>query len=79
MPISDIQQKRLFALGLRVKDIRTQKGLTQKELAHSIDKDPQSIHRLEIGAINPSFLYLLDISKGLAIDISELLKDLQMP
>ncbi len=64
----------LILLGQRVKSLRESKNLTLKELAYSIGKEPQSIHRLEVGQINPSYLYLMQISKGLEIDISELLK-----
>lgn len=73
MPISKTQEKRLKTLGEKVKAIRLERGLTLKELAFSIGKDPQSIHRLEVGGINPSFLYLIDICKGLNITIEELL------
>lgn len=73
MPVNKKERERLKALGEKVKNIRKQKGFTLKELAHSIDKDPQSIHRLESGAINPSYLYLLQICNGLDIDLTELL------
>lgn len=73
MPLSVSQQKKLKALGERVKKVRTEKELTLKDLAHAIGKDPQSIHRLEMGKINPSYIYLLDVCKGLNIDITTLL------
>jgi putative transcriptional regulator len=76
MPISKSQQSRLLQLGAKVKSIRNDKNLTLKELAHSIGKDPQSIHRLESGTINPSYLYLIEVCKGLDIDIVELLAGL---
>lgn len=73
MGMSDTQKELLKALGKRIKDIRTEKDLTLKEIAHKIDKDPQSVHRLEIGGVNPSYLYLLDICRGLDVDIADLL------
>jgi putative transcriptional regulator len=69
------QQEILKKLGQRVKALREQRGLTLKEMGYKIDKDPQSISRLEMGKINPSYLYLLDICSGLDIDIAEILKD----
>ncbi|MET3980668.1 putative transcriptional regulator [Mucilaginibacter sp. UYP25] len=60
-------------LGERIREIREKKGITQKELAHSIDKDQQSIQRLETGKINPSIFYLHEIAKGLEVDIESLL------
>jgi len=76
MPISNEEREGLKRLGEKVKLIRKEKGLTLKELAHSIDKDPQSIHRLEMGAINPSYLYLQQLCKGLDVKIIELLEGL---
>lgn len=67
------QQDILRTLGARVKYLREERGLTLKEMGYRIDKDPQSISRLETGKINPSYLYLLDICKGLDIEIAELL------
>jgi putative transcriptional regulator len=77
MPISNLKEERLKALGLKVKAIRKDKKLTLQELAYSIGKDHQSIYRLESGGINPSYLYLLEICKGLEINISDLLKDIE--
>lgn len=72
MPITRAQKQKLKNLGKRIKALREQKELTLKELAYSIGKDPQSIHRLEMGDVNPSYLYLMDVCGGLEISISEL-------
>ena len=72
MSNSKIQQKQLKNLGLKLKKFRTEKGLTLKELGYIIDKEPQSISRVEMGDINPTYLYLLDVCKGLEIEISDL-------
>lgn len=61
-------------LGKRIREMRNKKGISQKELAHSIGKDQQSIQRLEAGNINPSYYYLYEISKGLEIDFDTLIK-----
>jgi putative transcriptional regulator len=76
MPYDKSQQQKLNSLGMRVQEIRVEKGLTLKELAHAIGKDPQSIHRLEAGKINPSYLYLQEVCKGLDIEIDHLLAGL---
>ena len=76
MSISKAQKKYLKILGERLKVIRNEKGLTLKELGYKIDKDPQSISRVEMGDINPTYLYLLELCEGLEINISEVLKDL---
>lgn len=74
-PVSKSQEKQLKKLGLRVSSIRKEKKLTLEQVAFKIDKDRQSIHKLEKGSFNPSYLYLLDVCKGLDISIEELLKE----
>lgn len=72
-PLDINQREILKKLGERVKSIRTQKGLTLEDVGSKIGKDRQSIHRLEKGEFNPSYIYLLDICKGLDIELSALL------
>ncbi len=74
MSINKEQKEQLKILGLKLKKIRLLKGLTLKELGYLIDKDPQSISRVEMGDINPSYLYLLELCKGLSVDIWEVIK-----
>ncbi len=66
----------LKKLGKRIKKIRTEKGLTQAELANDIGKDQQSIQRLEKGNINPTFFYLYEIAEGLRVEFDELIRKL---
>lgn len=70
--MTEEQKVKLTKFGQQIKELRLNKDLTLKELAYSIDKDPQSISRLEMGKVNPSYLYLLDIAKGLNLSIDEL-------
>lgn len=67
-----MKKKLLKKLGNRVRDIRKSKGITQTELAYSINKDQPSIQRLEKGRVNPSFYYLHEISQGLGVPIKDL-------
>ena len=77
MGINEVQQSQLKALGERLKKLRKDKGLTLKELGYLTDKEPQSISRVEMGDINPTYLYLLEVCKGLEINIVEIFKDLE--
>ena len=77
MSISKTDKKNLKSLGEKLKTIRKSKGLTLKELAYLTDKEPQSLHRVEQGQINPTYLYLVKVCEGLKIDITELLKDIE--
>lgn len=63
----------LIRLGSRIKQLRKSKGLSQAKLGLLILKDQQSIHKVEAGEFNPTYLYLLELSKGLEISITELL------
>lgn len=76
MPFNKVQKQQLLALGERLKAIRNEKGMTLKDLAHEIGKDPQSIHRLEVGGVNPSYLYLCEVCVGLGIELKELVEGL---
>lgn len=67
----------LSKLGKRIKTIREKKGLSQTELGYKVDKDQQSIQRLESGRINPSYIYLYEISLGLEIDLNEIIISLK--
>ena len=75
MAINEAQQEELRILGRKLKALRVEKGLTLKELGYRINKDPQSISRVEMGDINPTYLYLLELCRGLEIEISEIFKD----
>jgi putative transcriptional regulator len=68
------KEQELQKFGKRIKDIRELKGLTQAQLAHKIDKDRESIARLERGGINPTYIYLMEVCLGLEITMEELMK-----
>ena len=71
---SDMEKSiELVRLGNRIRDLRTSKGLSQAKLGMKILKDQQSIHKVEMGDFNPTYLYLLEICEGLEIKRSELL------
>lgn len=67
------KSEKLARLGAKVKTIRTQKGLTQTELANRIGKDHPAINKLENGKVNPSYIFLLEVCQGLEIDLKQLL------
>ncbi|NAS12240.1 helix-turn-helix domain-containing protein [Poritiphilus flavus] len=67
-------EKELKQLGEKFAKARESLGLSQTEFANSIGKDQPSINRLEKGKINPSYIYLLEVCKGLKMKLSELLE-----
>lgn len=66
------KEQELIKFGKRIQEIRKSRGLTQAQLAHKINKDRESIARLERGGINPTYLYLMEVCEGLEISMSEL-------
>ncbi len=62
----------LKQFGEHVKQVRLKKGFTQFDLACLINKDRQSIQRLESGNINPTIYYLQELADGLDIDLKTL-------
>lgn len=63
----------LKRLGTRIKELRNAKGLSQTKLGLLVFKDQQSIHKVEAGDFNPTYIYLLELANGLEISLKELL------
>ena len=74
-PLTKAQDRELKKLGDKVRAIREGKGMTLEQVAQSIGKDRQSIHRLEKGDFNPSYIYLMDVCRGLGITLAELFEN----
>ena len=67
----------LKLLGQRIRELRIAKGLSQAKLGLKIFKDQQSIHKIESGQFNASYIYLLEICDGLDITIEELVREIK--
>ena len=59
--------------GLHVKNLRLNKGFTQVEVSSNMNKDQQSLQRIESGKISPSLFYLFQLANSLDVSISELM------
>lgn len=73
---NDAWVKRLtphVALGLRIKELRGLKGMTQEDLAEAVGVFRTYMSRIETGAGNPTFSVLLALAKALGVAIGELL------
>ena len=64
----------LKKLGSNITRIRTEKGLTQVELALRCGKDKQAINRIEKGGHNTSAFVLYEIAQVLKVPVNELLE-----
>jgi len=67
----------LKKLGAHIQEIRNGKGITQEKLAHIVGKDRQSIQRLEVGNVNPTYFYLQEIAAGLDMTVGTLIVKLE--
>ncbi len=67
----------LKQLGNKFKTIREKKNMSLEDVAKAIQKDRQSIHRLEKGETNPTFLYLTEVCNALEVDFSEIIKGIK--
>jgi transcriptional regulator with XRE-family HTH domain len=59
-------------LGKRIKELRTQLGLSQEKFALKIDMDRTYFATVESGKRNVALLNIEKIAKGLGVTISEL-------
>ena len=60
------------ALGLRIRDLRIQRGLSQEQLANEADIPLSQIGRIERGENNPTISTLFVIAKALDTDLKVL-------
>lgn len=67
------EKQLLKKLGLRIKQLRTEKGLSQSELGYEIDVEKSNISRMESGKFNTKIYTLHKVAKAFGISISELL------
>lgn len=58
-------------IGQRIAELRTEKNITQSELARLCLKERQTIRKLEKGLFNPSSYYLYEITNCLGVSIQE--------
>lgn len=61
------------SFGIHVKKLRIQKKLTQVEVSSNMNKDQQSLQRLESGNVSPSLFYLFQLSNALNVSLPELM------
>lgn len=58
-------------IGLRIKELRKNKGLSQEELAEKAETSPNYLSRMERGTENPTLEMLIKISRALGVEMRE--------
>ena len=66
----------MINIGNRIKQLRKEHGITQSELAESVNLSYQQIQKYENGKSSISVTRLVEICKALNTDISHFLKDI---
>lgn len=61
-------------IGQRIVQVRKKKDWSQADLARALNKDPQSLARIESGNTNPTIFTLYEIAEALGVSLTELLK-----
>jgi transcriptional regulator with XRE-family HTH domain/KaiC/GvpD/RAD55 family RecA-like ATPase len=64
-----------FDLGLRLKELRSKRGISQTELAKLVGVTPSTISQIESNMIYPSLPGLLKIAEVLTVEVSSLFQD----
>jgi len=72
---SDARHPFLVALGERVRNLRSRRGLTRKAVAVAADVSERHLANLEYGTGNASILILLQVSQALQCSLAELIGD----
>ena len=67
----------LTQLGMRIRYLRKQKGMSQLDLALEADVNKNYISDLERGSRNPSILVLERIAKALNVSLENLFQGIQ--
>lgn len=68
-----IDKPALIAIGGKIREIRTQKNISQEMLANECDIDYSQINRMELGKVNFSISNFLKVAAKLGVDAKDLL------
>ncbi|MDR1056230.1 MAG: helix-turn-helix domain-containing protein [Prevotellaceae bacterium] len=73
----EIEDKLLKEIGLRIKNIRQEKGIPQQDLADTCNFEKSNMCRIEKGKNNLTVRTLFKISRALKVTIKELVDVLE--
>ena len=59
-------------LGVRIKELRKARMMSQEQLSEKVDVDPRYISRIEVGANAPSLETMESIARALEVEIKDL-------
>lgn len=65
-----------LALGLRIKELRDERGLTQRRFAETAGIDRSYLAAIENGTVNVGIKTIERIARGFELQVGELMRDL---
>ena len=69
------EKELVSSIGIKIAQLRADKGLTRKELAELSDLHMQYLYDVEVGKRNVTIYVLAKIARSLNMSLAELLKD----
>ena len=73
--ITPVRKEPFFDIGTKIKELRTNIGMSQKELAEKVDLTPSFISQLENNQITPSLHSFIQICNALGVNFSTLFEE----
>ncbi len=64
---AEVERRKLYSVGQRIKEARQKVGLTQKELANRIEASTTTVQQIELGKRQPSFEQMAAIADALGV------------
>jgi transcriptional regulator with XRE-family HTH domain len=61
-------------LGENLKRIRTEKGITQGDIARALEMDKSFVSNIENGKTNPTLATITKLAKAIGVSVGELMK-----
>jgi len=65
-------------VGVRIRDIRTGKRMTQEQLAEKMGNSTKYLSSIERGKENPTLNTLIRLAEGLDVDLGAIFRDLEI-
>jgi putative transcriptional regulator len=60
-------------IGKKIIALRTEKGMSQSDLARACGKDRQAMEKLENGKVNPTLYTLYEVAEALEVEVRDLM------
>ena len=70
--LNDLKDSVPKIIGLRIREVRKERGLTQTELAELVGKDRQYLYKIEKGRVTPNIVTITALSIALEISLKDL-------